>query len=188
MVRLKLALACLLCAGAVGAQELPFAPEYPATFETGASAAIKAGARTTTTSGGAARAGRATSTPPPEIAALIARHASANGVPQELAHRLILRESRYDPSARNRAYWGLMQISHATARGLGYRGPAHGLLDPETNLRYGMAYLGNAYRVAAGDQRRAMRLYASGFYREAKRKRMLGQMRSPAEIAAVATR
>jgi soluble lytic murein transglycosylase-like protein len=65
-----------------------------------------------------------------------------------------------------------------TARGVGYRGPASGLLDPDVNLRYGMAYLGNAYRVAGGDARRAMALYSKGFYYEAKRKGMLGQMRN----------
>lgn len=125
---------------------------------------------------------------PPELAALVAHHAQANGVPAELAHRVIMRESRYNPSARNRSHWGLMQIKHQTARGMGYRGPAQGLLDPATNLRYGMAYLGNAYRIAGGDQRRAVKLYASGFYYEAKRKGMLGQIRPAAEAPQIATR
>ena len=81
-----------------------------------------------------------------------------------------------------------MQISHATARGIGYRGTAQGLLDPNTNLRYGMAYLGNAYRVAGGDQSRAVRLYASGYYYEAKRKGMLRQMRQAGDAPQHATR
>jgi len=111
------------------------------------------------------------------LAALIERHASHHGVPSALAHRVVMRESRYDPSARNRIYWGLMQIRHDTARGMGYNGPAEGLLDPDVNLLYGMAYLGNAYRVAGGDQSRAVALYSRGFYYDAKRKGMLGQMR-----------
>lgn len=134
------------------------------------------------------RSGRALPGPSPQLAALIAHYAKVNGVPAELAHRVIIRESRYNPNARNRVYWGLMQISHATARGMGYRGPAQGLLDPETNLRFGMTYLGNAYRIAGGDQSRAVRLYASGFYHAAKRQRMLGQLRRPADPPQIATR
>lgn len=129
---------------------------------------------------GAGKAAVATPAPRPaadEIAALIERHASDHGVPSALAHRVVMKESRYNPSARNRAYWGLMQIRHDTARSLGYSGPPEGLLDPDVNLRYGMAYLGNAYRVAGGDQSRAVALYSRGFYFEAKRKGMLGQMR-----------
>lgn len=111
------------------------------------------------------------------LADLIAHYARDNGVPVELAHKVIHRESRFNPNARNGVFWGLMQISHATARSIGYRGPAAGLLNPSTNLRYGMAYLGNAYRVAGGDQKRAMRLYASGFHYEAKRKGLLAELR-----------
>ena len=131
----------------------------------------------------AAKPSRAAAYPAPALAALIAKHANANGVPVELAHRVIMRESRFNPAARNRAYWGLMQIRHDTARGVGYRGPAEGLLDADTNLRYGMIYLGNAYRVASGDQRRAMGLYASGYYYEAKRKGMLAQLRRAPELS-----
>lgn len=51
----------------------------------------------------------------------------------------------------------------------------------------GMAYLGNAYRVAGGDARRAMALYSKGFYYEAKRKGMLGQMRNGDSAALAST-
>ncbi len=169
----------------VAALELPPAQEYPAKFETAPSVSKASSKRERASS---AKATRATSAPSPQIASLVARHASANGVPPDLAHRVIMRESRYNASARNRAYWGLMQISHATARGIGYRGPAQGLLDPDTNLRYGMAYLGNAYRVAGGDHNRAVRLYASGYYYEAKRKGMLGQLRRASDATQLATR
>lgn len=33
--------------------------------------------------------------------AMVARHARANGVPEALVHRIIMRESRYNPRARN---------------------------------------------------------------------------------------
>ncbi|MDB5572520.1 MAG: lytic transglycosylase, partial [Hyphomicrobiales bacterium] len=123
------------------------------------------------------RGARASAGPSPALSGLIARHAAHQGVPAELAHRVILKESRYNPAARNRVYWGLMQIRHDTARSMGYAGAPAGLLDADTNLRFGMAYLGNAYRAAGGDQRRAMSLYSRGYYYEAKRRGMLGQMR-----------
>jgi soluble lytic murein transglycosylase-like protein len=113
------------------------------------------------------------------------KHAQKQGVPVELAHRVIMRESRYNPAARNRSYFGLMQLRYATAKGMGYSGGPAGLLDAETNLRYGMAYLGNAYRVAGGDQNRAVRLYSGGYYYEAKRKGMLGDLRRGDEVASV---
>ena len=64
---------------------------------------------------------------------MIARHAAANGLPVELVHRVVKRESGYNPRASSRGNIGLMQIRHGTARGIGYSGSASGLLDPETN-------------------------------------------------------
>jgi hypothetical protein len=113
-----------------------------------------------------------------EIDALIARHAAAQGIPAALVHRIVIRESRYNPRARNRAYWGLMQIRHDTARSMGYRGPASGLLDANTNLTYAVPYLANAYMVAGGNMNRAVSLYAGGYYYEAKRKHLLGRLRT----------
>src|SRR5690348_14300344 len=43
-------------------------------------------------------------------AELVARHAAANGVPASLVHRVIMRESRYNPSAVSRGNYGMMQI------------------------------------------------------------------------------
>lgn len=112
------------------------------------------------------------------IDALVTQHARAHGVPEELVHRVIQRESGYNPRATNRSYFGLMQISYATARGMGYRGPASGLLDANTNLTYAVPYLANAYKVAGGNPRRAVALYAGGYYYEAKRKGLIAQLRS----------
>lgn len=58
---------------------------------------------------------------------------------------------------------GLMQIKYSTARELGYRGSAAGLLDPETNLRWRVRYLAGAYRKARGDPKRARILYGTGY-------------------------
>jgi len=95
--------------------------------------------------------------------ALIALHASANGVPVALVRRVIRRESNFNPRAVYRGNYGLMQIRLGTARRLGYRGSVAGLLDPETNMTYAVRYLAGAYRVARGNQARAMALYASDY-------------------------
>jgi soluble lytic murein transglycosylase-like protein len=72
-----------------------------------------------------------------ELEALAAAHAAANGVPIALMHRVILRESCYNPRIVCKGgAMGLMQIKPATERGVGYSGSAAGLLDPETNLTY----------------------------------------------------
>jgi hypothetical protein len=72
-----------------------------------------------------------------EYDAMVATQAQANGVPEALVHRVILRESRYQPHLVGRCGCiGLMQIKLATARSLGYTGDAAGLRDPNTNLTY----------------------------------------------------
>ncbi|WJR77062.1 transglycosylase SLT domain-containing protein [Bradyrhizobium sp. NP1] len=105
--------------------------------------------------------------------AMVAAHAQANNVPEALVHRVIVRESRYNPGLVGRGGTiGLMQIKLATARGLGYTGDAAGLRDPETNLTYGVKYLAGAYHAAHGDHGRAVHYYASGYYYAAKRARV----------------
>jgi soluble lytic murein transglycosylase-like protein len=82
---------------------------------------------------------------------LITRYASENGLPYELADAVVRLESRYNAGARNGPNMGLTQINFRTAQSLGYQGLAAGLLDAETNLRYGLKYLAKAYRLAGGD-------------------------------------
>jgi soluble lytic murein transglycosylase-like protein len=104
---------------------------------------------------------------------LVTVHAKANNVPEVLVHRVIVRESKYNPDLIGRGGTiGLMQIKLATARGLGYTGDAEGLRDPGTNLAYGIKYLAGAWRAADSDHARAMHLYASGYYHIAKRQRL----------------
>ena len=100
---------------------------------------------------------------------LIAHYATQYDVPEHLVRRVIMRESGYNPAARNGPYYGLMQISHATARGMGFSGEAAGLLDAETNLRYAVRYLAGAYMTAGGNDDRAVQFYARGYYYDAKR-------------------
>ncbi|SEH88061.1 Transglycosylase SLT domain-containing protein [Paracoccus alkenifer] len=109
----------------------------------------------------------------PELRALIQKYSRAYGVPEDLVHRVVIRESSHRPGARNGPYYGLMQILPATARGMGYRGEPAGLLDAETNLKYGVKYLRGAYMVADGNHDAAVKWYARGYYYEAKRKGLL---------------
>ncbi|WP_421698694.1 transglycosylase SLT domain-containing protein [Ancylobacter sp.] len=120
---------------------------------------------------------RATADRAPEaIEALLERHAQRFDVPVWLVRRVAWRESKFEPSRRNGPYWGLMQIRVDTARALGFRGAPKDLLDADTNLTYAVAYLANAYRVAGRDEKRAVMLYARGYYYEAKRKQMLDSL------------
>lgn len=109
----------------------------------------------------------------PELRALINKYADHYDVPRDLVHRVVIRESRHRPGARNGPYYGLMQILPATARGMGYKGSPEGLLDAETNLKYAVKYLRGAWMVSDGNYDRAVKWYASGYYYEAKRRGLL---------------
>lgn len=106
---------------------------------------------------------------------LIGKYAATYDVPESLIRRVVQRESGYNPRARNGPYLGLMQIRHDTARSMGYGGPASGLLDAETNLKYAVKYLRGAYVVAGYNSDRAIRLYARGYYYDAKRAGLLDE-------------
>ncbi|HEY4191484.1 MAG TPA: lytic transglycosylase domain-containing protein [Mesorhizobium sp.] len=106
---------------------------------------------------------------------LIAKYAAVYELPEAFVRRVVKRESTFNPRAYNHGHWGLMQIKHATARGMGYLGPASGLFDAETNLKYAVKYLRGAWLVADRDENRADWLYQTGYYYDAKRKGMLGE-------------
>jgi hypothetical protein len=112
-------------------------------------------------------------TPRGTVDRLIAKYAAFYEVPETLVRRVVKRESNFNPRARNRVYWGLMQIRHDTARGMGYQGSAQGLLDAETNLKYAVKYLRGAYLTANGNHDLAVRFYARGYYYDAKRRGLL---------------
>lgn len=139
--------------------------------EAGEAGGDKAGtAASETAAAGKARSGRAAALAAPAgsegLKALVARHAAANGVPFSLADAIVRVESRYNPRASHAGNYGLMQIRHQTARGMGYSGGAGGLLDAETNARYAMKYLALAYRAAGGDTCRTIMKYQSGHMAE----------------------
>ncbi|MCK0312232.1 lytic transglycosylase domain-containing protein, partial [Salmonella sp. 15E557] len=84
----------------------------------------------------------------PRVDNLISQYSAAYAVPEALVRRVVHRESRGRPEARNGKYWGLMQILPSTARAMGHSGTPKDLLDAETNLKYGVKYLAGAYKVA----------------------------------------
>ena len=108
----------------------------------------------------------------------IARQAAKHGVPERLVHRIVMRESRYNPRVVHNHCFGMMQIKYGTARSMGYTGSPQGLLDPQVNMTYAIPYLANAYRVADGDEDRAVRLFAGGYYYAAKQKQLLASLRT----------
>lgn len=93
---------------------------------------------------------------------LIAKHAAAHGIPAALADAVVRVESRYNTLARNGPNLGLTQINYRTALAIGYNGTAAGLLDADTNLRFGIKYLAMAYRLAGGDTCRTIMKYQGG--------------------------
>ena len=99
---------------------------------------------------------------PSHLKARVAHHAARHGVPFEIADAVVRVESRYNPRAANAGNYGLMQIRHQTARGVGYSGSAAGLLDAETNISYGMIYLAMAWKAARGDTCGTIMRYQSG--------------------------
>ena len=100
---------------------------------------------------------------------LVEKYAKIYDMPPSLIHRVIRRESGYNPAARNGPYYGLMQILPQTARQMGHSGPPSSLLDAETNLKYAGKYLRGAWLVSRGNQDKAVYWYAHGYYYEAKR-------------------
>lgn len=106
---------------------------------------------------------------PEAINRLVTKYARIYDIPESLIHETIIRESSYNPAARNGPYYGLMQIHPQTARTMGYRGAPEGLLDAETNLIYAGKYLRGAWLVSRKNKARAHDWYRRGYYYEAKR-------------------
>lgn len=105
------------------------------------------------------------------ITKIIDKYSAMYKVPASLLHRVVHRESRYNPKAYNkRGYFGLMQIKYNTAKSMGYEGEPAGLFDAETNIKYAAKYLRGAWVVSDNKEDDAVRLYARGYYYDAKRK------------------
>lgn len=108
-----------------------------------------------------------------DLRQLINKYADHYEVPRTLVHRVVQRESGYNPGARNGRYMGLMQIDPRTAASMGHSGKPQDLLNAETNLKYAVKYLRGAWLVSDGDEKAAVGWYARGYYYEAKRRGVL---------------
>jgi soluble lytic murein transglycosylase-like protein len=108
-----------------------------------------------------------------DLDVLITKHAAANNLPEELVRRIIKRESGGNPRVISKGNYGLMQIRIGTARAMGYRGTAAGLLDADTNMTYAVKYLAGAYHVAGLNPNRTVHYYAAGYYYAAKSKGLI---------------
>ena len=94
---------------------------------------------------------------------LITREAAANDLPVEIADTVAMVESAYNPAAIGGVgEIGLMQVLPSTASMLGFRGTLAELAVPATNIRYGVMYLAQAWRLADGDLCRALMKYRAG--------------------------
>jgi soluble lytic murein transglycosylase-like protein len=98
-----------------------------------------------------------------EIIAMIDAAAKRAGMPAEIAEAVAHTESRFNPNAIGAdGEIGLMQVLPSTARMLGYSGNLADFAVPQTNIQYGVAYLAEAWRRAAGDLCTTVMKYRAG--------------------------
>ena len=101
------------------------------------------------------------------VVGLITSMAPGQGVPTWFALRIAKVESGYNPHLRGRAgEYGVFQLKCATAKGIGYRGNCSGLLDPRTNVRYGLRHLALAMKSSRGNLRLAASKHNGGLGRK----------------------
>lgn len=94
---------------------------------------------------------------------IILREADANSLPPAIVDAVVRVESGYDPTAIGSVgEIGLMQVRPSTAAMMGFKGTPAELADPETNIRYGVKYLTQAWRLAKGDFCRTLMKYRAG--------------------------
>ncbi|WP_372424062.1 transglycosylase SLT domain-containing protein [Salinarimonas chemoclinalis] len=95
--------------------------------------------------------------------ALVDAEAQRNGIPVALAEAVVTVESAWDPAALGALdEVGLMQVRPGTAAMLGFGGSVAALRLPAVNVRYGVRYLAQAWRLADGDLCTALMKYRAG--------------------------
>ena len=98
---------------------------------------------------------------------LVTREAERLGLPADIADAVAYVESGYRPGVVGGVgEVGLMQIRPQTAAMLGHEGGLASLFDPEINVRYGVKYLAEAWRLANGNLCRALMKYRAGWGEE----------------------
>lgn len=98
-----------------------------------------------------------------KLAEIVSRHAAAANIPAEFVRAVIRVESDWDSELTGHAgEIGLMQIKPSTAREMGYTGTDAALYNPDVNIRWGVAYLAAAYKLASGDLCHTVLKYQAG--------------------------
>ena len=168
-----LALPVFLLSGAARAENLPAPAEFDARFaavevadqssEGGAVPAAAAQAQPGIDTAKSMTPPSGTTDPHARYRALVEKEAARDGLAPEIAEAVMAVESGYNPDAIGGAgEIGLMQILPSTARMLGFSGTLADLAVPETNIHYGVTYLAEAWRRAAGDLCTAVMKYRAG--------------------------
>ena len=95
--------------------------------------------------------------------ALVEKEAKRENLPPEIAEAVMAVESGFNPAAIGGVgEIGLMQVLPSTARMLGFVGSNSELAVPATNIRYGVTYLAQAWRLSGGDLCTAVMKYRAG--------------------------
>ncbi len=95
--------------------------------------------------------------------AWIEKEVAGTGLAPDIAEAVMGVESGYNSRAIGGVgEIGLMQVLPSTARMLGFVGSNSELAVPETNIRYGVRYLAQAWRLAGGDLCTAVMKYRAG--------------------------
>jgi soluble lytic murein transglycosylase-like protein len=98
-----------------------------------------------------------------ELGSIVNQYAGAAGIPDALVRAVVRVESDWDQSMTGLAgEIGLMQIKPETARDMGFVEQDEKLYDPETNIRWGVRYLAEAWRLADGDLCHTVLKYQAG--------------------------
>ncbi|MGA0532735.1 transglycosylase SLT domain-containing protein [Hansschlegelia sp. KR7-227] len=97
------------------------------------------------------------------LRAIVRKEALGAGLPPEVAEAVAEVESGFNPkSVGGVGEIGLMQVLPSTARMLGFRAPLKELFEPETNARYGVRYLSDAWRMTGEDICATVMKYRAG--------------------------
>lgn len=100
------------------------------------------------------------------VISLIKAMAPAQGVPTWFALRIARVESNYNAHMRGSAgEYGVFQMKCATAKDIGFRGNCGALLDPRTNIQWGLRHLALAIGKSDGNLRLAASKHNGGLGR-----------------------
>ena len=100
------------------------------------------------------------------VISLIKAMAPAQGVPTWFALRIAHVESNYNPNMRgSHGEYGVFQMKCATAKDIGFSGNCAALLDPRTNIQWGLRHLAIAIGKSDGNLRLAASKHNAGLGR-----------------------